>query len=173
MNTYLFAIFSVVFYLMFCNASEAQQCRNSTSNDGATFVSLNDGVVMDQANKLVWMRCSVGQSWDKRTNTCNGNPTPLTWYQASKTAENLARQLGAAWRLPTIQELSSITEMRCVDPAIDLHWFPNTPAVHYWTGTPFVNQEGYYWLLQFFTGENNTDSAKRTALVRLVKKTGK
>ena len=124
---------------------------------------------MDTTKRLVWMRCSVGQSWDKATNSCLGNPTSLTWPQARQSADSLQRQLKENWRLPNLNELSAIAELRCVNPAIDLRWFPNTGASHYWTGTPFVNHEGYFWLLQFLTGENDTDSAKRPALVRLVR----
>jgi hypothetical protein len=154
-----------------CNVSRAQQCRDTIPGSIAPgrFIPLNNGTLLDKERKLVWMRCSVGQSWDNHTMTCVGHPTPLNWYRAMRSAETLARLSKQAWRLPSIQELSSITEMRCADPAIDLHWFPNTPAAHFWTGTPFVNQQGHFWLLQFLTGENNTDSAKRQALVRLVK----
>ena len=149
----------------------AQQCKDtiqSSATEGR-FIPLNDGTVIDRAGYLIWMRCSVGQYWDNDKKICIGSPTILTWRQARQSADHQAQLSKAPWRLPSIQELSSIAEMRCVDPAIDLRVFPNTPAMHYWTSTPFVNQDEHFWLLQFLTGENNTDSIKRAALVRLVK----
>ena len=120
----------------------------------------------------MWMRCSVGQSWDKKKNMCIGNSTPLTWRQAKQSADDLVLATNTQWRLPSIHELSAIVELRCANPAIDLKQFPNTPPTHYWTNTAFVNQENHFWLVQFLNGENHTDSAKRMALVRLVKTLG-
>jgi hypothetical protein len=156
---------------MYCQLGWSQECRHTIQSSFAAkrFASLKDGTVMDYAANLVWMRCSVGQTWDNKTQSCSGDPTPLTWPQAKQSADDTARQLKASWRLPSLQELSSIAQLRCYDPAIDLRWFPNTPSSHYWTGTPFVNLDKHYWLVQFLTGENDTDSVKRTALVRLVK----
>lgn len=167
--------FALILSLLSCLAPTcvclAQQCRETLPDNGdpKRFIPLNNGRVLDSATDLVWMRCSIGQSWNRDHNRCEGSPTPLSWYQAKRKAAQVARQLDAAWRLPSIQELSSITELRCVNPAIDLHWFPNTPASYYWTLTPFITQDQYFWLVQFLSGENDTDSAKRTAFVRLVK----
>jgi hypothetical protein len=141
--------------------------RLVTSNSATYIVPTNrfeirsDGNITDRKTRLVWQRCSVGQQWDEDKNTCSGKATPMTWYQASKRVKN--------WRLPTVQELSSITELRGFNPTIDRQVFPNTPPSHFWTSTAFANRTGHFWLVQFLSGENHTDSGKRLAYVRLVK----
>jgi hypothetical protein len=160
----------IIILLVPVGACVAQQCRDSLAVDATDqrFDLSADGSVIDQHTHLAWMRCSVGQQWDKENNTCNSEPQSLTWFQAREFVENRINR-GSNWRLPSIQELSSLTELGCYHPAIDLRWFPNTPASHYWSATPFANKEGHYWLVQFLSGENHTDSGRRLAFVRLVK----
>lgn len=149
--------------------SRAQQCQEAMlrSTPSDRFQTSPDGAVLDRRTGLIWARCSVGQNWDKNKRTCTGNPRLLTWQQANQITQR--PQFGSSsWRLPTIRELSSIVELSCVQPAINLRWFPNTPASHYWSSTPFSSQPGHYWLLQFLSGDNHTDTGKRLALTRLV-----
>jgi hypothetical protein len=148
----------------------AQYCLDSRTDRTAEkrFKLLTGGMVIDQRRHLVWMRCSVGQLWDGEKNTCSGDAQPFTRFQTSQYL-NQPSIRSHHWRLPSISELSSITELSCYNPAIDLKLFPNTPASHYWSATPFSNQAGHYWLVQFLTGENHTDTGKRLAFVRLVK----
>jgi hypothetical protein len=171
LNHHLLSTILALYCLLQSAAGSAQQCRDTIPSSATKerFIASNDGTVTDRIGKLVWMRCSIGQSWNSHKKTCVGRATPLTWSQAGQAAEKWALKSKAPWRLPSIQELSSIVELRCANPAIDLQLFPSTPATHYWSGTPFVNQAGHFWLVQFSTGEDHTDKAKRKALVRLVK----
>ena len=65
----------------------------------------------DPVTKLIWMRCSIGQSWSG--STCTGDPLI---FHDSKDAENAIKKLNAAggfagktnWRLPQIKELVTI-----------------------------------------------------------------
>ncbi len=163
--------FLAIISVMATGLCGAQQCRGLLADDSTNqrFERLSDGTVIDQHTHLVWMRCSVGQHWDNAKSTCNGEAQSLAWLQAKQYA---SKQSNGGWRLPSIDELSSITELRCYNPAIDLKLFPQTPASHYWSATPFANRAGHYWLVQFLSGENHTDSGKRLAFVRLVKTLG-
>jgi hypothetical protein len=160
----------IIFFVLPTQISAAQLCRESLSGHAVDerFKLLMDGTVVDHQTHLVWMRCSVGQRWDAENHTCAGEAQSVTWFQA-KQLERAQTTFMAHWRLPTIHELSSITELRCFQPAIDLQRFPNTPASHYWSATPFANKPGYYWLVQFLSGENHTDVGSQLALVRWVK----
>lgn len=66
----------------------------------------------DPATGLIWMRCSIGQTWTG--STCTGEPLKLNWQDANDYFE-LFNQDGFAgrknWRLPKIQEL--VTIRRC------------------------------------------------------------
>lgn len=162
-------LFLIVVSLAPAELCAAQQCRDTLSDSTAEKrFKLLTGMVIDQRSHLVWMRCSVGQLWDSEKNTCSGDAQSFTWFQASQYL-NQPSIRGHRWRLPSISELSSITELSCYNPAIELKLFPNTPSSHYWSATAFSNQAGHYWLVQFLTGENHTDTGKRLAFVRLVK----
>jgi len=152
------------------SAANAQKCLPASAAGGndqlPTELSIPaKNLVMNRRVGLLWMRCSAGQQWHDEEHTCVGEPRTMTWWEAHRYAS----EVGQGWRLPTIHELSAITDLRCYDPAIDLSLFPNTPASHYWTETAFIQQPEHYWLVQFSTGENHTDSGKRLAYVRLVK----
>ena len=73
------------------------------------------------------------------------------------------------WRLPTIHELSSIAELRCQQPAINLTLFPATFSGDYWAATEFVNNSDMAWLVHFGYGENHIAKKLTGAVVRLVR----
>ncbi|WP_455212705.1 Lcl C-terminal domain-containing protein [Kaarinaea lacus] len=166
-------IFLTIATLMVTGLCSAQQCRDSLPDSAPDqrFEPLADGLVVDQHSHLMWMRCSIGQLWDRTKETCIGEPQSLTWIQANQLVSEQTYH-GFHWRLPSVEELSAIAELRCHNPAIDLQLFPATPASHYWSATPFANKYSHYWLVQFLSGENHTDSEKRFAFVRLVKTLG-
>lgn len=65
----------------------------------------------DPVTKLIWMRCSIGQSWSG--STCTGDPLI---FHDSEDAQNAIKKLNTAggfadktnWRLPQIKELVTI-----------------------------------------------------------------
>ena len=69
----------------------------------------DDSVYKDPSTKLMWMRCSIGQTWIG--NDCTGTPITLAWQDAIDYP-SLFNQEGFAgknnWRLPTISELSTL-----------------------------------------------------------------
>lgn len=145
----------------------AQTCKqgNPSSTPLNRFQFHKNGTISDKRSGLIWMRCSLGQTWNG--NSCQGPLSKLTWLQAAEKAAN-STFANRKWRLASVSELSGIIELRCENPAINLVLFPNTPASHYWTATTFVNQSSSHWLVQFRYGENHTDKDSAMAFVRLV-----
>jgi hypothetical protein len=121
-------------------AFAAQTCDTShypLSAPTARFTDNGNGTVTDTATHMMWMRCSIGQTW--KGSTCDGAATAMTWQAAVDAASALDRQGGYAqhhdWRLPHIGELATITERECANPRTNATIFPNTPAAFYWTAS--------------------------------------
>jgi hypothetical protein len=94
----------------------------------------------------------------------------MTWEEALRAADASQFAAHSDWRLPTIHELSSIVELRCQQPAINLALFPAT-AGDFWTATTFINNTGMAWLVHFIYGESHTAIKTANAAVRLVRST--
>lgn len=115
------------------------------------------GEVRDTVTGLIWQRCVQGMVWDG--NTCTGTASTHTWQQAlelARTAEPSSAATGASatWRLPSHAELSSLAELACTNPAINITWFPATPISPSWTwsSSPNGGSHGYAWGIDFFDG---------------------
>lgn len=71
---------------------------------------MKQGIWRDAKTGLMWDRCSVGQSWNGTT--CTGEAIELNWQDAKDYVKQFTNQQAKGgyndWRLPTIQELSSI-----------------------------------------------------------------
>jgi len=72
------------------------------------------------------------------------------------------------WRIPSIIELESITNMNRRLPSIDASYFPNTDGF-YWTSSPQSHPNGSYaWLVGFGVGVATPSSRDYNGRVRLV-----
>lgn len=97
------------------------------------------------------MRCILGQNWDGRE--CQ-QPKPWftyhSWEKAMKSA-SLARYAGYQdWHLPTLEELRSIVEPRCKDPAVNPVIFPGTISTEHWTMQSYQKNNNYAWRVIHF-----------------------
>ena len=150
------------------------------SADAQYFTVVATGVVKDSRTGLEWMRCSLGQEWSVKSNTCTGAVKEFNWQGALDTSKKLNATGGYAgksdWRVPTLRELQSIrycskgfvSSMQdlqdgqpkvprfCNDgnnePTIDLAVFPATPVTCYWSSTASVGLYSYAWLVGFRIG---------------------
>lgn len=90
-----------------------------------------DNTVIDNITGLMWMRCSLGQVGEK----CSGTASSYDWFEAlNQNGKNFAGY--DDWRLPNIKELESITELGCIEPAVNTKVFPKTISYIYWTSSP-------------------------------------
>ena len=150
-------------------AASGQTCLPTFDTSAQTdeFVDNADGTVTDESLGLIWMRCSLGQTWVDET--CTGDASELTWQQALQAAHGYeyAEQLG--WRVPNMKELASLTERSCVRPAINELFFPNTSSDDYWTSTPSVIDPDRAWVIAFFNSSNSLKDKRLFVFTRLVK----
>ena len=119
-------------------AAAQQTCIAGKSSLQVTrFRDNGDGSVTDVDSKLMWMRCSVGQSWVNAQ--CTGQVTAFNWPDAVREANQINRNGDAFfndWRLPSLRDLATITDRGCENPRTNLILFPGTPSSVFWTSTP-------------------------------------
>lgn len=120
---------------------------STTPNDRFTVNS--DGTVTDDITGLTWTRCPLGLSGN---NCQSGQITSTNWMGALQSAKSATIADYVNWRLPNANELESIVEERCNEPAINLAIFPNTPASRFWTSSPHFVYTDTSWTVNFDNG---------------------
>ena len=129
------------------------------------FLDLGNGTVRHRPTDLVWSRCAVGQTWTG--SECSGEPALLDWSDALNTASEADLAGQADWRLPNRNELASIIESRCFEPAINGSIFPDSPAAGFWTSSPAETHSA--WQVEFAEGAVFQQLDTQAAAVRLVR----
>ena len=131
----------------------AQSCNENITptTPDERFVDRGDGTVQDKYTGLIWMRCALGQTWDGTT--CSGDASTYNWQLALQAADGYTFASSSAWRLPNINELKSIVEKACYDPAINVTAFPTTPSDGFWTSSTYAYVNDYAWRIHFYAGE--------------------
>ena len=161
-------------------ALQRAERRYAISTDGQT--------VTDKETGLMWMRCSLGQSWDG--SRCAGDAREYTWDDARKAAQNYRYAGYSDWRLPDIEELSSLVYCSsgrrkkfkagsgneggwCLgdyhSPTIFSSAFLNTPVSNVWSGSPYAGNSYYAWGVDFYGGFANGGYRNDSYRVRLVR----
>ncbi|OQX73955.1 MAG: hypothetical protein B6D59_04085, partial [Campylobacteraceae bacterium 4484_4] len=105
----------------------------------------NDGeTVIDTTNDLMWEDDAALKE------------SRRSWEEAKSYCENLTLGGFTDWRLPSIEELYTITDHHRFNPAIKPP-FQNGLSANFWSATPA--REGYIWGVNFYQGSNyyNTD----------------
>lgn len=160
----------IILLFMTCNVW-AQSCLTSivdTSPD-TNFTDNEDGTVTDSTTGLMWMKCTIGQTYNETDNTCTGEGTVLTWQEALQSTYGFQFATFTSWRLPNVKELASITERSCVRPSINETLFPNTPSDDFWTSTPSLVDLESAWVVAFFNSSNALKDKDNFVFVRLVR----
>lgn len=125
-----------------------------------------DDTVTDTRTGLMWMRCSLGQTWDGRT--CQGDAIEMTWYQAmEQTGDGLAGYND--WKIPTKEQLATLRLCLATDAKIDQAAFPNATGGWYWSASPFANSDHFAWTINLQTGQDDYQSRNDKFHVRLVR----
>lgn len=124
-----------LFYIIPCYSE--QMCSNFIPITTAYLVDNKDGTISDPETGLMWKKCSEGQTWSTLSNTCTGSALTYNWQAALQHAKRVnEKDVGEAfnhfnWRVPNINELDSIVEIRCESPSINLTFFPLTPSASF------------------------------------------
>lgn len=137
-------------------AVAAQSCDGSKPATApmSRFKVGGNGTLIDTQSKRVWLRCSLGMSWNG--SSCEGSSLTYDWSGAeAAVAELNAKRVGghSNWRLPTVEELNSIVEKQCYKPAINLDAFPYSPESGFWTATPVEGVHPRAWIVHFLHGQ--------------------
>ena len=161
-------VLGFVFLFAFSYLS-AQSCNPNIplATPNNRFTIINDGTVVDKKTGLMWMRCSLGQSWDG--NGCSGLSTNFSWIEAINAGENSSFANHSDWRVPNIKELASILEDACYEPAINETIFPSTTEKYFWSSSPHAVDSADQQYLDFVVGDIYPPSSFNFLAVRLVK----
>ena len=134
-------ITSILVYFLWITSSSAQFFE-----DGYT--------IKDVKNNIIWLRCTVGQTWDYESKSCTGEIVKLNHDEIEIAVMQATEQLGGSWRLPTLTELESIVCKKCDKPKVNNKYFPNISPEAYWTQTQNKLNSKMYWTVNFMTGHN-------------------
>ena len=121
------------------------------------FIDNHDCTITDTATKLMWQKCSMGQTCNN--GFCEGDESCYNWEQAMSECEASNFADYENWRLPNRNELESIIDYSNFLPALKPDVFP-TPYLSemsscdnayylYWTSSsgmtdPFMGNPAFY-----------------------------
>ena len=109
-------------------------------------------MVIDLEIGIEWLRCSIGQRWNGEN--CIGEILQISVETADQAIAQANDQLGAGWRLPTKEELSSLVCETCPGLKINEEIFPDTFGGPYWTSDTNRLAPRHQWTVNFFTGHS-------------------
>lgn len=145
---------------------------------------VNEGLVKDSNTGLMWMRCSIGKTWDG--STCKGKEDAIDWEKAMLLPNKFEYAGYKDWRVPTKDELQSLVYCSSNQTSTDGHGktackgkfnrptvnqkvFPNTPKIWAWTSLEAENDANSVWLVDFYNGYGSWGGKSYYYSVRLVR----
>lgn len=129
-----------------------------------------DGTVIDKHTGLMWMSCSVGQTWDGKT--CTGKADNFPWAKTDTAKNNLNTANFAGhndWRVPMVPELASIVELQCFNPRVNVQVFPATPSDLFWSSMEKKGTTDVAYTLDFGGGDATPTKKSKDGALRLVR----
>jgi hypothetical protein len=129
------------------------------------FIAREDGTALDTETGLTWCRFAYGEEW--QNNTVNGYGEETDWNTAFGVAKKFNRQGGYAgytdWRLPTIEELSTLNR---IDEINRIAIF-KTNNSFFWSSSELDSYRAYR--IDFRNGGRSQFNKNRKYHVRLVR----
>lgn len=149
--------------------TKAQSCKETiaATSPQSAFTLRGDGTAIHRSTGLMWMRCSLGQTWNGRT--CRGEAATYTWGGAFQAADQYEFAGFTDWRLPNKNELDSLFEESCSSPSINKQIFPATPSAYFWSSSPYCGLANGAWSMDFCYGSVNASDKSGSLYVRLVR----
>ncbi|CAA6826458.1 MAG: Unknown protein [uncultured Sulfurovum sp.] len=117
--------------------------------------SKSGNIVADSSTGLQWQDDAIGSS--------------MTWTSAIMHCENLSLDGHNDWRLPNLNELTSLVNDGRINPSIDTTVFENTASSFYWSSTTYVGYTSSAWRVNFYSGNQGYDSKTNSSYVRCVR----
>ena len=170
-------ISSVIFTgsLLACSLATAECSSNRNTDISITkpdsiYNDHADGTVTDIKTGLMWQKCSQGQAYN--AGACDNAATTFNWQAAltsAQTANTGSNYNYNNWRLPNKNELESLVEVACYNPAINDTLFPSTQSLDYWSSSPYILSLNGAWNIHFSGGSVHDNLKSHSAHVRLVR----
>jgi|GEM_PF-5198187 len=115
------------------------------------------GIWEDPKTKLMWFRCSLGQTWDGEH--CQGKASRLTWKEAKDAAAKADHAGYDDWRLPTVYELKDMQINTVTNPTQDQPFGLGKSDDNYgwyWSSSPYSYFGGSWaWALDLDVGKSD------------------
>ena len=138
-------------------------------------------VVKDDVYKLMWQ-----DSYGKGMSTLvipsiedpNSHGKPMTYAEAVRYCDDLNFPGYYDWRLPTINELLSITDDTRFEPAINKAFENVAYKINdkgekrygwYWSQTKYAGNSSHAWVVDFWSGDGSWDDVSERYFVRCVR----
>ena len=118
-----------------------------------------NGVVNDNKTNLEWQ-----DDYSDNNNSIKNT----TWQSAIDYCENLNLDGKSDWRLPNLNELTSLLDYTRYNPSID-SIFQNTDSDFYWSSTSNVLNNDNAWLVNFDYGYQTGSHKDYSYYVRCVR----
>lgn len=141
-----------------------------------------NGTISDAKTGLMWKKCTESQTYNASTGGCDTSNSVYTYNWSATLNRAQLVNAGTAgekltfsgWRVPNINELTSIIEYQCHTPSIDTTVFTNMPTTKaaYWSSTPLIgggSENNKAWFAEFGTGGTATTLKTSTRYIRLVR----
>lgn len=160
-NSFISTLFAA---LLAVSSAQAQTCNPNITRSApdSRYQLVGGSEVLDTQTKLIWQRCSLGQTWNGVT--CTGTATTHTWTDALAKA----KAVGNGYRLPNIKELQSLVEEACYNSSINETLFPSTPSSVYWSASLTAGYSSA-WRVYFNDGATYNQGGNNSLNVRAVR----
>jgi len=119
-----------------------------------SYTDNGNGTVTDNATGLIWQQ--------------EDDNTQRNWADAGTYCDTLDLGGSTQWRLPTVEELISITDKSTFNPSIN-PVFTNTDSSSYWSSTTNASATSYGWGVNFYYGNDYWFDKTNTYYVRCVR----
>ena len=112
------------------------------------------GLVTIDDSSILWSRCPAGMQF-KEPQSCIGEQLLLNFDQAQIYAMETAEKSGQNIRLPTTDEMDSISESKCINPALNLNIFPSSISDNHWTSNENISRRNVACVFYTFQGRKS------------------